>query len=163
MASILFNNDNFDSRQKVINREELKIPQITVIDGGKNSELHKKRILDRAHISFANMFLMALVFLLIFVQACFYYEYVKTSTFSNLLQKDINKAREINYELKVELEKTKELSGIENKATKLYSMRTAENVEIKYLPMPKQVKEDELQMINKTLNKEKAVSVSIGF
>lgn len=161
MASVLFNNDGFETERKFTYREELKTPKITIIDG--NKEFSKRRILDKAHLSFANMLLMSLVFLLIFVQACFYYEYVSTSAFSNLLQRDINKAREVNYELKVELEKTKELSSVENMATKLYSMRTAENVEIKYLPMPKEIKETDLQMINKTLNKEKDVSVPIGF
>ncbi len=147
--------DNLNSSLEIV-KPEIAKPVIKT-----STIIKKKTFIEKTNLSVVNVLLLFIVFSLVCVESFFYYKGVKIQTFLSATQKQVNKTIGFNDNLKIELAKTKELTTIENMAIKLYGMRTAENIEIKYLQTPKQDLSNQI-LIKEVLNKEKSIEIPTG-
>ncbi|MFN8674076.1 MAG: hypothetical protein U0457_18600 [Candidatus Sericytochromatia bacterium] len=155
------NLDNLYSIKLTENRrDEIKV--LPSIEINTNNKSKKRNFIEKHNLTKINIFLLATVFTLICIEGAIYYGKLKYDKLATSFQSEFRKATQVNDNLTIELEKVKELSNIEFSATKLYGMRTSENSEIKYLPMPHQNKETN-DLIYKTLKETKKVDVPVGF
>ncbi len=91
-----------------------------------------------------NMFMMFIVFSLLATESVIYFHSVQAGIGANKLQTEINKLRESNDFLKVDLANLKELTKIEKVAINSLGMTLADGQKINYLPLPQQVENPSL-------------------
>lgn len=109
-----------------------------------------------------NIFMMAMVFSLLAIESVIYFHSVQAGVGANKLQTEINKVRESNDFLRVDLANLKELSKIEKLAVSGLGMTTANSEKINYLPLPKHDQAINLNITN-IAPKEKEVLVPVGY
>lgn len=138
------------------------IPNIPVIQ----PPLHQKKTVVvpsiKKTLTKMNVFLISTVFCLLTAESVIYFHSVQTGINANKLQADINKLREDNDFLKVELANSKELAKVENVAINALQMKPADSSKISYLAMPNQVT-DKQYLVTNISPKEKRVFVPVGY
>ena len=109
-----------------------------------------------------NIFMMFMIFSLLATESVIYFHSVQAGVTANKLQSEINKIREANDFLKVELANSKELAKVENIAVNSLGMTLSENEKINYLPLPQQ-KKDIASYTTTISPKDKEVLVPVGY
>lgn len=109
-----------------------------------------------------NISLMAVVFSLLAIESIIYFHSVQAGINANKLQTEINKMREANDFLKVDLANSKELAKVEKVAVNALLMTPADSGKINYLPLPQVIKDQALYVTN-IAPKDKEVSVPVGY
>lgn len=113
-------------------------------------------------LSKLNIFMMAMVFSLLAIESVIYFHSVQAGVGANKLQSEINKLRESNDFLRVDLANLKELSKIEKIAVSGLGMTPATSEKINYLPLPKHDQSVNLN-ITSIAPTEKEVLVPVGY
>lgn len=109
-----------------------------------------------------NYFMMSMIFSLLLAQSFIYFHSVQAGVGANKLQAEINKLRESNDFLKVDLANLKELTKIEKIAINSLGMTLAENQKINYLPLPQQIDNKALYTTS-IAPRDKEVLVPVGY